>query len=50
MAECDYDKLAMALDLSDIDPVEFVFWCPDCLEPREICRCHESEQRGEGEE
>jgi len=36
-----YDKLEVALELSDIDPVEFCFWCPDCLEPAEICRCAE---------
>lgn len=28
----------------DVDDVEFCFWCPDCLEPAEVCMCSQSQQ------
>jgi hypothetical protein len=27
------------IDINDIDPVEFCFWCPSCMEPANLCWC-----------
>jgi hypothetical protein len=40
MSEDDYD-----IDVHEIDPVEFCFWCPDCLESAALCRCGMTDER-----
>ena len=37
------------VDINEIDEVEFVFWCPSCLEPDNVCRCAWYEEVDEDE-
>ena len=37
--EESYETIGDDLDELELSDVDFCFWCPDCLEPAEICRC-----------
>lgn len=31
------------MHVAELDSVDYCFWCPDCEEPRDACRCDKDE-------